>query len=59
MPSSNAISWRLLALYSLPAFALAVPTIPVYVYLPTFYAESLGLGLSITGGFFCWLELPM
>ena len=50
MPSSNAISWRLLALYSLPAFALAVPTIPVYVYLPTFYAESLGLGLSITGG---------
>ena len=49
MPSSNAISWRLLALYALPAFALAVPTIPVYIYLPTFYADSLGLGLSITG----------
>jgi len=50
MPSSRAISWQLLALYALPAFALAIPTIPVYVYLPTFYAESLGLGLSVTGG---------
>jgi Na+/melibiose symporter-like transporter len=35
--------------YALPAFALAMPTIPVYVYLPTFYADSLGLGLAATG----------
>lgn len=35
--------------YALPAFALAMPTIPLYVYLPTFYAETLGLGLTATG----------
>ncbi len=35
--------------YALPAFALAIPTIPVYVYLPSFYAENLGVGLAATG----------
>jgi Na+/melibiose symporter-like transporter len=35
--------------YALPALALAMPTLPVYVYLPTFYAETLGLGLAATG----------
>jgi Na+/melibiose symporter-like transporter len=40
---------RTLILYALPAFALAMPTIPVFVYLPTFYAESLGIGLTATG----------
>jgi Na+/melibiose symporter-like transporter len=39
----------LLAWYALPAFALAMPTIPAYVYLPTFYAENLGVGLAATG----------
>ncbi len=27
-----------------------MPTLPVYVYLPTFYAEDLGLGLAAIGG---------
>jgi glycoside/pentoside/hexuronide:cation symporter, GPH family len=40
---------RLLALYALPAFVLALPTVPAYVYLPKFYAETLGLGLTATG----------
>lgn len=40
---------RTLLFYALPAVALAMPTIPVYVYLPTFYAETLGLGLAATG----------
>jgi len=35
--------------YGLPALAFSVPTIPVYVYLPSFYAEDLGLGLAVTG----------
>jgi len=39
---------RLVA-YGLPALAFAVPTIPVYVYLPSFYAEDMGLGLALTG----------
>lgn len=38
-----------LLFYALPALALAIPTIPIYVFLPTFYAETLGLGLSATG----------
>lgn len=40
---------KTLAMYALPALALAMPTIPAYVYLPTFYAETLGLGLAATG----------
>lgn len=35
--------------YALPALALAMPTLPVYVYLPTLYAQDLGLGLAVTG----------
>jgi GPH family glycoside/pentoside/hexuronide:cation symporter len=35
--------------YALPAFALAVPTVPVFVYLPKFYAQDMGLGLATTG----------
>nr|WP_298689319.1 MFS transporter [uncultured Dongia sp.] len=35
--------------YSLPALALAVPTLPAHVLLPSFYADNLGLGLAATG----------
>jgi len=44
-------------LYALPAFVLALPTIPVFVLLPTFYAETLGLGLAIVGAVFFGLRL--
>ncbi|MBM3538003.1 MAG: MFS transporter [Alphaproteobacteria bacterium] len=40
--------WRV-TLYALPGIALAIPTLPVYVYLPAFYAETVGLGLAATG----------
>ena len=36
--------------YALPALALAMPTIPVYIYLPSFYATEVGLGLGTVGG---------
>ncbi len=39
----------LLALYGAPAFVLSLPTIPAYVLLPSFYAQTIGLGLSATG----------
>ena len=32
--------------YSLPAFALAMPTIPAFIYLPSLYASSLGLATT-------------
>jgi GPH family glycoside/pentoside/hexuronide:cation symporter len=39
----------LLVSYALPAFVVALPTIPVYVYLPMLYGATLGLGLAETG----------
>ena len=41
-------NWQFLA-YAAPAFAFAMPTLPVYIYLPSFYADKLGLGLATTG----------
>lgn len=38
-----------IAAYAAPGLALAVPTIPIAVLLPTYYAEDLGLGLAATG----------
>ena len=50
-PAPNLTVGRLGA-YAAPAFALAMPTIPAFVYLPALYAESLGLaaaGLVLLG----------
>ena len=49
MSHAEPVSWRTLFFYAFPALALAMPTIPVYVYLPTFYAEGMGFGLTATG----------
>lgn len=38
-----------LAAYAAPGLPLAALTLPLYVYLPAFYAEELGLGLAVTG----------
>ena len=32
--------------YGLPGLPLAALGLPLYIYLPTFYAEQLGLGLA-------------
>jgi glycoside/pentoside/hexuronide:cation symporter, GPH family len=44
-------------LYALPAFVLALPTIPVFVLMPSFYAETMGLGLASVGAIFLGLRL--
>ena len=49
MTAERPLDRRTLIAYALPGFVLAVPTIPVYVYLPTLYGDSLGLGLALTG----------
>jgi len=36
--------------YALPAFSLAVIGIPVYVYMPKFYTDTVGLNISYVGG---------
>jgi len=35
--------------YGLPGLVTAVPMVPVFTLLPTFYAETVGLGLALTG----------
>ncbi len=52
MASDSRLPRTRLAAYGAPAFALAMPTIPAFVYLPALYAESLGLaaaGLVLLG----------
>ena len=38
-----------LVAYILPAFVIALPTIPVYINIPTLYGIELGLGLATVG----------
>ena len=40
--------WTLTA-YALPGFILAVPKIPIYLYLLALYGDRFGLGLALTG----------
>lgn len=49
-PSPAAVPRSLLLAYALPGVVLGMPTIPVVVLLPAFYAEDLGLGLAAVGG---------
>ena len=37
------LTWRRKAAYGLPAFALAVVGIPVYVHIPKFYTDVVGV----------------
>ena len=43
------LSRRLLLAYGLPGVPLAAVLLPLFVYLPTVYAENLGLGLETVG----------
>ncbi|HUK61096.1 MAG TPA: MFS transporter [Stellaceae bacterium] len=43
LPLSRALA------YAAPGFALAIPLVPVFTFLPTLYARDVGLGLAGTG----------
>ncbi len=43
-------TWAQRIAYGLPAFALAVVGIPVYVYLPKFYSDVIGVDIALMGG---------
>jgi Na+/melibiose symporter-like transporter len=45
----TAAHYRQLLLYGLPGLPLAMLGLPLYVYLPSFYAQDLGLSLSVVG----------
>ncbi|MEQ8665782.1 MAG: MFS transporter [Rhodospirillales bacterium] len=40
---------RVIVAYALPAAAIALPTIPVFIHLPALYGDTLGVGLAATG----------
>ena len=49
IPSAPPVHRGILLAYASPAFVLALPTIPVYLHLPTLYGVEMGLGLTATG----------
>lgn len=49
MSADAKLSRRVLAAYALPGIPLAALTLPLYVLVPTFYTEALGLPLASVG----------
>jgi len=47
--TTGRLSWPRKAAYGLPAFALAVVGIPVYVYIPKFYSDVVGINIAVMG----------
>ena len=47
--SKRSLSIFQLLLYALPALPLAALTLPLYIIVPTFYSETLGLSLAAVG----------
>ena len=45
----KSIAGSTLFFYALPAFPIALLGLPLYIYLPTFYAKELGLGVFSVG----------
>ena len=45
----TALDRRVLIPYAMPGFAIALPTIPVYIALPSLYGIDQGLGLAAVG----------
>jgi GPH family glycoside/pentoside/hexuronide:cation symporter len=43
------LTWVEKTTYGLPAFALAVVGIPVYVYIPKFYSDVVGINIAVMG----------
>lgn len=48
-PAAPVAGWRLLA-YGLTALPLAMAALPIYVHVPKFYADVMGLNLAAIGG---------
>ena len=48
--SSDRLPLKTLLAFALPGFPLAALTVPLYIYLPAFYADEMGLGLTAVGG---------
>jgi glycoside/pentoside/hexuronide:cation symporter, GPH family len=49
MTAADRLPLRTLLAFGLPGFPLAALTVPLYIYLPAFYADEMGLGLTAVG----------
>jgi len=49
MSKTRPLSLRERIAYALPAFALAVVVIPVYVFVPKFYTDTVGVDIALVG----------
>lgn len=49
MTLAPALSKKILIAYGLPGLPLAVLGLPLFIYLPTFYAETVGIDLAVVG----------
>lgn len=47
--TADKLPWYRLLAYAFPSFALAAMTMPIYIYLPVHYGQTLGLGLASVG----------
>lgn len=55
--SAPPVTWGLRWSYGLPAFALAVVGIPIYVYLPKFYSDTVGIDIATVGAILLGVRL--
>lgn len=49
MSQTKDLSGIKIAIYGLPAIAISVLTLPFFIFIPTFYTETLGLNLAAVG----------
>ena len=49
MREHDPVGWSVRLAYAGPAFALAGVGIPVYVYLPKFYTDTVGVDIALLG----------
>lgn len=54
---TDRLPFNQLLFYALPGLPLAALTLPIYIYLPAFYAQDLGLGLTVVGGILLFARL--
>mgnify|MGYP000249418032 CR=1 FL=1 len=47
LESDNSVALKVKLAYAAPAFALAIVGIPVYVYIPKFYTDVVGINSTI------------
>lgn len=49
MDGSNGLRWSQIFIYGLPAIPISILTLPFFIFIPTFYTQSLGLDLALVG----------